>query len=165
MFWKLAPDIIRVINLSVLLSFFSKCSVTYSVKSGSKISSTGMSDMLEVNPMLEGFLSSWTCYKFMVLTFCERCRTSVLLLMWLLPFRDTQKNTPKNKTKPAPKQNTPPPTSLDHPLYSSVESGIVSARIFPGAVSRSVLNALSGDVFTASRGQSSLRLIDQSNSA
>lgn len=66
-FRKLAPDILIVINLSVLLSFFSKCSVTHSIKSGDKTSSTGMSDMLEVNPTLEGFFSSWTCCKFMVL--------------------------------------------------------------------------------------------------
>jgi len=55
------------INLSTLLSFFSKCSVTHPIKSGNKISSTGMSDMLEVNSMLESFPSSWIYYKFMVL--------------------------------------------------------------------------------------------------
>lgn len=65
---KLAPDILSVINLSVLLSFFSKCPVTHSIKSSDKTSSTGMSDILEVNPTLEGFFSSWTCYKFMVLS-------------------------------------------------------------------------------------------------
>lgn len=66
LFTKLTPDILRL-NLCALLSFFSKSSMTYPIKSGDKTSSTGMSDMPEAKPALGGFFSSWTCYKFMVM--------------------------------------------------------------------------------------------------
>lgn len=55
MFTKLTPGILRL-DLCALLSFFSKCSMTYSIKSGGKTSSTGMSDMPEAKPTLGDFL-------------------------------------------------------------------------------------------------------------